>query len=108
MIEVGTSGAGRAVMGEGATAGSPDWLGVGSHSTVSILRTVLAIMGPREDAESSGLLVGPRLGPEHSGNTGVAVLVNSSNQRREFWKFPAQARSHYGFWLLDIQTQVVG
>lgn len=108
MIEVGTSGAGRAVMGEGVTAGSPVWLGVGSHSTVSILRTILAIMGPVEDVESSGLLVGPQLGPEHSGNMRVAVLVNSSNQRREFWKFPAQARSHYGFWLVDIQTQVVG
>lgn len=36
------------------------------------------------------------------------MLVNSSNQRREFWKFPAQARSHCGFWLLDIQTQAAG
>ena len=75
---------------------------------VPIFRTDLAIMGSVEDVESVGLLDGLWLSPEHSGDTGVAMLVNSSNQRRQFWKFPAQARNHCGFWLLDIQTRVVG
>lgn len=96
MLEVGTSG--KAVL-EGAAAGSLAWLGAGSPHSVPILRTDLAIMGSVEAAESAELLGGPQLGPEHSGDTGVAMLVNSSNQRREFWKFPAQARNHCGFWL---------
>ena len=73
---------------------------------VSILRTVLATTGPMEGVESSGLLGGPQLGSE-------VTLVWQCLQIQAVrgggsWKFPAQARSHRGFWQLDIQTQVVG
>lgn len=59
-------------------------------------------------AELGAPEVGGILDSEHSGDASVAVLANSSNKRTGSWNFPAEARSHHGFWQLDVQPELVG